>query len=757
MNSEPAAGTPARPRIADWEVDPALDEIRRGAEVVKLEPRKMQLLMALARRPGELVTTEQLFDEVWKDVVVTQSSVYQSIAQLRRTLGDDTDEPRYIATVPRKGYRLIAAVTAVPMAQPTIAPAESEPTARTHPPHETPHNVRRLWLAGGAAAITISAGLGLYAWRRRPLTASSPIAIAVLPFEDLSPQGLEQALGDGLADDVIGVLSRHARIRVTARTSSFQFRRAAAVNTVAEQLAVTHVLKGEVFRSSDHLRLTVRLYTADGTDVVWRDAIEVPSAAIATLPQRVARDALRALRVPDVPSALAVPAADAYELYLLGRHYQQTATIEGIRKARGYYQRAVDRDAGFALGYVALAASWISEYHFGSGLPVRDMDARAQPLIDRALEIDPDLPEALGLQGHLKSVLNQFGAARPFLQRALAGAPHNASVLVWVGVNEAGDGFPREALQYYTRAAQLNPLHFLIPVRAGLESIHAGLYDDAARHYARAVALAPSHPNTHWGAGIIGFARGKLDDAARGYRQALSVESRREDLWTQLGWIYLDLGLAAQAQDAFAHALALAGSAAQPKIAAARVFLLKNDLRGLAAYLDRNQLPPRGVRDVEIDAALLNIALGRKDLARRSLDAAVGPMLADPIPLFGQWGTFLGHHVPIDVAAVYVALGETERAGPFLDQAQAYIDRYERQGNVWHANSYHRARIAALSGRADTALDALDQAVTLGWRRAWWLRHDPALVSLRALPRFVATVARIEQITAEQRSKLAAT
>ena len=121
-------------QIGEWQADPVLDELRRGEQVLKLEPRKMRLLMALARRPQQLVTLDQLLDEVWADLVVTPSSVYQSISQLRSVLGDEASQPRYIVTVPRKGYRLVAAVSEVvavatpaPAAGATSAPLQPEP------------------------------------------------------------------------------------------------------------------------------------------------------------------------------------------------------------------------------------------------------------------------------------------------------------------------------------------------------------------------------------------------------------------------------------------------------------------------------------------------------------------------------------------------------------------------------------------------------------------------------------------------------
>ena len=198
------------------------------------------------------------------------------------------------------------------------------------------------------------------------------------------------------------------------------------------------------------------------------------------------------------------------------------------------------------------------------------------------------------------------------------------------------------------------------------------------------------------------------------------------------------------------------GPSAQPQAALGRAFVVEEDLPGLARYLDDLKFPPTGTRDVEIDTAVVFAVLGRTHAARRALTSAVGPMLADPIPLYGWWPTCFGQHILIDVATVYTWLGEPEQARPFLEQAEAYVDRFERQGNVWHAIGYHKARIAALRGDQATALAQLEKAVDLGWRRGWWLKVDPALAGLRASPRFQTVLARIETETRAQRERLAA-
>ncbi len=764
-------------QIGDWVADPSLDELRRGDQVLKIEPRKMQLLMALARRPGQMVSQAQLLDEVWADVVVTPSSVYQSVSQLRALLGDEAGQPRYIVTVPRKGYRLVAPVQAVAAEAPSPAPpspeaaapapieCEAQPPAPLAPPAPQPLPApRRRWLLGGAlaagaAGVAGLAGLGLAgfsAWRRGSSLPLEQLLLAVLPFEDLSPAKLEQPVAEGLADGVIGALARHQQLRVLARASAFQYRSPQALAPQALSLAVTHVLAGQLQRQPERLRLQLRLHRATDSRLLWEELLEVPPAALGGLALRVANSTLAALQAPPLPEpAVEPPLAEAYELYLLGLHHQRGSQRAGILKAREYFQRAMDRDPRFASAYVGQAMSWVSEFHYGSGLDFRTMHARAQPLLDRALQLEPQLPLGLGAQGHLKTQMNQYEEARPWLQQALAQAPHDATLLNWSAINESDAGRPREALLQFEQALSLSPLSFQVQHRAGLAALHAGDYAASERHYRRAIALAPRHANGYWGLGLIGFARGRLVDAVQGYRQALVLDRQREPLWSQLGWIYLDLGLGEEAEQAFRQAAELAADPGEARLAALQLQLYQGDRAGLAAGLQALKLDPARDRELLITRALLWTVLGQAERARGELDGALGRVLADPVPAVNSWHLFQGQHLLLDAACVYQALDRPEPARPLLAQAEAFIQRHLAQGNVWPGAHYLLARVAALRGQAPEALQGLERAQRAGWRRSAWWAHDPALAAVRALPGYAALHSRAEQELAAQRQALA--
>ncbi len=214
MSPGEPSGAPLQ--IGEWRVDPRADEIEADGRVIKLEPLRMRLLMALAERPGEVVLSNELLDTVWKGAIVTPSSLYQSVAQLRQLLGDSVTEPRYIETVPRKGYRLVAPV--LPLAPRVVSRDDvTEPPAApdvetTSAPASLPAFRRRGLIAGGVAATAALAAGGAWWWNSRP--AAAPLRIAVLPFTDRSAARLDQPLANGVTEDVIRTLGRHPALEV---------------------------------------------------------------------------------------------------------------------------------------------------------------------------------------------------------------------------------------------------------------------------------------------------------------------------------------------------------------------------------------------------------------------------------------------------------------------------------------------------------------------------------------------------------------
>jgi len=272
-------------RIGDWRVDPQLGQISRGSQIERLEARTLRLLMYLANRAGETVSIDELLDHVWTGVVVTQDSVYQAVTSLRRLLGDDAKQPKYIATVPRLGYRLVAAVNpwtddALNLSAP--APA-SVPTGK------------RSWPIAVALGILILLA-GLMGWWKSATPAEK--SVAVLPFLDITSQDMnEEYFADGMTEELINRLSKLPGFKVPSPTASFYYKdKQLPVAQIAQQLHVTYLLDGSLRQAGDTVRVTTRLTRAADGYVVWAQNYDRPKIDELKVQDEIATEVARALR-----------------------------------------------------------------------------------------------------------------------------------------------------------------------------------------------------------------------------------------------------------------------------------------------------------------------------------------------------------------------------------------------------------------------------------------------------------------------------
>jgi transcriptional activator of cad operon len=306
---EPPAGTTLR--IGDWGVHPGLGQISRDGETVRVEMRSMRLLLCLAGRSGEVVSIDDLLNQVWPDVTVAPDSVYQAVASLRRLLGDDPKQPTYIATVPRLGYRMVATVTPIPT-QPIVydgaSPAVTAPAADTPMTGPEPESGKRrfpgtaiAWIAVAVMGLAVIVAFALHsnlASSYRSAAASRPQkSIAVLPFLDLTEGMKNEEFADGITEELIDRLSRIPGLRVPSATSSFYFKdKQVPISDIARVLSVAYALDGSVRKSGTWVRVDVRLIRADTGYVVWSETYDQPSKDILTIQDDIAGKATKALR-----------------------------------------------------------------------------------------------------------------------------------------------------------------------------------------------------------------------------------------------------------------------------------------------------------------------------------------------------------------------------------------------------------------------------------------------------------------------------
>ena len=275
-------------RIGAWCVNPASHQISREGKTVRLEARTMRLLLCLAERAGQIVSVDDLLEQVWTGVIVTPDSVYQAVASLRRLLGDDPKQPTYIATEPRLGYRMVAAV----------GPWIDQPLASDPTPKELLRRPGR-WIT--AAALVLALGVVLFYRNIQNGVHSLPDppqkSVAVMPFLDLTTQEMNQEyLADGMTEELIDKLSKMPGFRVPGPTSSFYYKgRKATIPDIAKALGVAYVLDGSLRKSGSTIRVAARLIRADSGYVVWSETYDRRVDDILKLQDDIANEVMKAL------------------------------------------------------------------------------------------------------------------------------------------------------------------------------------------------------------------------------------------------------------------------------------------------------------------------------------------------------------------------------------------------------------------------------------------------------------------------------
>ena len=748
-------------RIGAWSADPSDDTLTRGTEVMKIEPRMMRLLLRLAESPGAVLSHEQLLSEVWSGVIVGPASVYQSISQLRKVLGDTGPAPTYIETVARKGYRLIAAVHP-PGAQP-VAATLSAPQAPTAASRVA--SVRRHWLGliAGAAVIVIAVA-GALLWPRRTREPSTVASIAVLPLLDTSATKADQPLGDGVSEELTNWLAQIPTLRVVARSSSFAFRdRQSDVRAIGRALGTTHVLEGSLRRSGGALRVIVQLVgTHDGYSV-WSGSFDAGTTDVMHVPEEVARAVANNLELRLTDAALGnlddrrSASVRAYSLYLVARHHQQLRSKQDNERAIELYKEAIAADPGFALAQVGLAYAYLNRRYLNDD-PIEAIAREAEPLLASAARKAPRLPDLYVVRGALETELLRSDAALKDLQYAAALNPNSRDAAAEIGYHYLVSGEPRRALEHYSHAADLDPLDYNLQAQRCMALTDLGKFDAAAAACQRARTLDPTAAWAYSASGILEEARGRLGEALKWSAAALEHSPDVEQIYAVRGYCLMSLGLIERARQAYETGVVATGD---PGGNSSLVWL---DLVTLYAVSGVHRMRER-ITAAHLDATSdpdSLFALARAELLAgdpRSAQAYVSRALTSPAlragDLASPWLARTGYSYLLIAAAAEQASGDAAAARARLGELGALLDRLTAAGMRRHGVYELQAQVAALRGDADEAIAALRRAADFGWRDAWLAEHEPYFARLRGRADYRALIEEVRDHNAAESKLLA--
>jgi TolB-like protein/DNA-binding winged helix-turn-helix (wHTH) protein/Flp pilus assembly protein TadD len=568
-------------RFASFELDVRSRELRKGADRIRLQEQPFEILRMMLERAGDVVTREELAKRLWPEgtFVDFEHSLNAAVKRLRAALGDDAENPKFVETLPRRGYRFIAA------------------------------------LGGGAANSNGKRVLSMAA-AAAPLVPDYKARLAVLPFTNLSGEGGQEYFSDGLTEEMIVQLGRllRGRIGVISKSSSMQFKGGMKrAREIGEALRTDYLLEGSVRREGDRVRITAWLVETSSETHLWTDVYERSLTDCLLVQADVAARIARSLAVELLPEqpVRASHDASAYQTYLKGRYYWNLPGDQGFEQAIVYFEQACATDPEFAAAHADLARTHTQRAEYYNVVPRAALE-QARPVAERALQLDPHLSHAQLAVANIKALLDwDWHAAEAGFLQAIALNPSSDCSHRWYGTLLAGLGRSSEAVRESQRARELDPLCLVVGTSDAWTKFMAGDYG-ASIDACRAVMELNARFSPAWR--VLGASMIQMGRAAEGIAELEAAAATAPEDPVLLAWL--------------AHAKASRGECGVALALVDGLERLKNRRYVPAYHLALAQI---GLGHVDRAIALLQEACEERDpaLINLGLDPRFDPLRGD--------------------------------------------------------------------------------------------------------------------------------
>ena len=502
-------------RFSVFELNAKAGELRKNGLRIRLQEQPIRVLTMLVERPGDVVTREELQQRLWPaDTFVDfDHGLNKAINKIRDALGDSAESPRFIETVPRRGYRFLAEVKPVNGTAVTSSGVPSQPVTATpdlatcsDSPTQAINRPTR-WKIPFAAFLVVVALL--IAWKYHAFTSTrSPVirSLAVLPIESLSNEPSQDYFADGITDQLISDLGQISALRVISRTSAMTYKNAQKpLPQIARELKVDAVIEGTVFHSGDQVRITAQLIDASSDKHLWSQSYEGAVKDTLALQSKVAQAIADQIRInlnEQEQAALKnakVVNPQAYESYLKGRYFWSKRTADGLKVALAYFNQAIDEDPTYAPAYSGLSDTYalLGDWQYAVMTP-KEALPKAKAAAVKAIELDSSLGEAHNsLAFCLDGYDWDFRAGEKEFQQALKLNPGYATAHHWYAQHLALVNRYEEAIAEMKKAESLDPLSLIIKSDLAELLVLAHAYDEAIAQSQKAIEMDPNFAMAH--------------------------------------------------------------------------------------------------------------------------------------------------------------------------------------------------------------------------------------------------------------------
>jgi TolB-like protein/DNA-binding winged helix-turn-helix (wHTH) protein/Tfp pilus assembly protein PilF len=537
-----------RLRFDEFEIDLRSGELWVRGKRVRLQDQPFQVLSVLLEWRGEIVTRDELKQILWPaDTFVDfDDGLNTAIRKIRDALGDSAEKPRFIETIPRRGYRFVGRLADVrPPVVPLLAEESKESPEQKNAGLSTSDSavlatqkafLPRHWrvlLAGVAALAVFFVALVIYRSSSAKGAKQPPIkSLAVLPLTNLSGDPKQEYLADGMTEALIGRLSEIHNLRVISRTSVMGFKDThLSVPEIARILQVDAIVEGSVIRDGSRIRVHAQLIRAATDEHFWSEAYDRELRDVLSLQSDVAQSIARKVEVTITGqeqkrlTAARSVSPEVYESYLNGR-FAKSDTKADIEESIAYFEKAIKKDPTFAPAYVGLAAAHRDLGTVFVGAPPEAERAKVLSAAGRALELDPALAEAHVLLAGVYQERWQWSEAEAEYKRALDLKPNDATAHLGFASWLSCQGRADEAVAWARRGRELDPIAVSGVDDIGWILFMARRYEEAMRELRSELAVRPNDERALWNLGFVLIANGKPDEAIPVLEKVVLTSSR---------------------------------------------------------------------------------------------------------------------------------------------------------------------------------------------------------------------------------------
>jgi TolB-like protein/DNA-binding winged helix-turn-helix (wHTH) protein/Tfp pilus assembly protein PilF len=571
-------------RCGAFEIDLRAFELRKHGLRLKLAEQPFQILALLLERPGDVVTRDEIRARLWPgDTFVDfDHGLNNAVMRLREALADSSDHPRFVETLPRRGYRFIAPVEEVhssPQDTTVNAPNSIKPGAEAVLPDATPTlpldaaarmaagdlsrwlTLRRIaLLSTGVLAFAVFSGVAVHYVRGMESGRVNPahlMSLVVLPLENLSGEKEQDYFADGMTDDLTANLAKIRSLRVISRSTAMAYKGThKPLSEIARELRVDAVVEGTVLRAGDRVRITAELVQVSTDHHLWADTYESQMGDVLSLQNRVSSAIVDEIRInlsPEEKERLAKRVSispSAYEDYLRGRYYWNKRSGDGFAKAIGYFEEATRKDPQYALAYAGLADCYgiIGATIYGT-VPSAEAAPKAKAAAIRALEIDPSLAEAETSLATARFNYDwDWNAAAAGFQRAIQLDPKYATAYQRYSLYSIAMGRFDDSLEQIKKARDLDPLSISINSSLGWRLYLARQYDRSIAQLKDTLEMDPAYEWAHLILGQAYEQEGAFDLALPELHKAVELSHNSPLMLSALAHAYAKSGNSAEAQ-----------------------------------------------------------------------------------------------------------------------------------------------------------------------------------------------------------------